>query len=377
MGRILALVNQKGGCGKTTTAIHVAAALAHRDLKTLLIDLDPQGHAAMGLGVELPSDRPTLSDVLSRTCLTGVGPSIGEAIVAARPGIDIVPANLGLAALESRLANVPGREERLAEHLAEITDNWDAIIIDSPPNLGLLTINALVAANEVTVPVEPSAFSAQGAERVLETIRVVAETTGHQLVVRVLPTMVSTNDLFASTLFGEFRERHPGLVLPLRIRRSALFPRAAARGCTIAEVYPRASAWRDYRETADELRRGWAQAAAPAAERFAGLKVVAGGIAFSHPHLGPEQVQLAGDFNDWTPDRSVQLRNGGGTWTKFMPVRPGRYEYKFILNGEWVPDPENPRHAVSRMGTDNSLIEVPPDLPGRPVPVRGVDAEAL
>lgn len=370
MAHVLALVNQKGGCGKTTTAIHLAGAFSRRGLRCLLIDLDPQCHAGMGMGIAPPADKPTLSDVLSRTALTGAGPDLEQAIICARPGIHMVPANLGLAALEARLASVPGREERLSEHLAQVVDDWDVVLIDSPPNLGLLTINALVAAGEALIPFEPATFALQGVERVLATIELVANQTEHRVVPRALPTMVPTHDLFASSLVHEFRDQHPGLVLPARIRRSSLFPRAAAQGKSLGEVFPRAAAWRDYRNVADILARGWAETR-PASPHFTGLRPLGQGLAFTHPEIPPEEILLAGSFNGWVPDQGVELRrSSNGGWVKYIAAPPGRYEYKFVIHGEWCPDPENPHTAPNEFGGANSLIDFAPLPPSRPAESR-------
>jgi chromosome partitioning protein len=368
VGVILALVNQKGGCGKTTTAIHLAAALARRELRVLVIDMDPQGHASMGLGIDPPTDRPSISEILAHTPLTGMGPGLEQAIVAARPGLDLVPANLGLAGLEARLASVPGREERLAEHLSEIGEGWDVVIIDSPPNLGLLTMNALVAAGEALIPLEPSPFTVQGIERVLETIQVVEDHTGHQMTPRVLPTMVSSRDPYASELIERMGAAHPGLLLPVRVRRSVLFPRAASVGKTVGELSSHAPAWRDYIEAAEILSRAWETAMAAGRPRFMGLRVVSGGVEFAHPDLEPEEVLLAGEFNDWVPDHGVEFRDRGEAgWTKFLRLAPGRYQYKFIVHGEWMPDPVNPRRASNTVGTENSVVDIPSPLPPRSI----------
>ncbi len=377
MGVILALVNQKGGCGKTTTAIHLSAALARRDVRVLLVDMDPQGHASMGLGVEPRSDRPSISEILAHTPLTCVGPGLEQAIVAARPGLDIIPANLGLAGLEARLATVPGREERLAEHLSEIVEGWDVVVIDSPPNLGLLTMNALVAAGEALVPLEPSPFTVQGIERLLETIKVVQDHTGHQITPRALPTMVSSRDPYAVELIERVADAHPGLVLPVRIRRSVLFPRAASVGKTVGELSSYAPAWKDYIEAAELLSRTWEHAMAEGRSRFMGLRVVAGGVEFTHPELEPADILLAGEFNDWAPDFGVELRDRGATgWTKFLRLAPGRYQYKFIIRGEWVPDPINPRRASNNVGTENSVVDIPVAvIPRAPAPRPEASAE--
>jgi len=368
---VVALANQKGGCGKTTSAIHLAAAFARRGLRVLLVDLDAQGHATLGLGVRVPPDRPALSEILSHTPLTGVGPGLEQAIVAARPGLDVVPANLGLAGLEIRLATVPGKEERLSEHLAQVRRGWDVVLLDCPPNLGLLTLNAITASHEVLVPFDATPFGLHGVERVLATLELVERHTRHRARPRAFATLWNARDWHARVLVDRFRDEHPGLVLEPTIRRSVLFPRAAARGRTVAEISPRAAGWKDYLALADVLTEAWAEHLGAATPAFSGLRVVPGGVAFGHPDLPPERIRIAGDFNDWQPDAGVQVRrNADGSWEKFLPVPPGTYEYKFILDGEWIPDPANPRVRVSRLGTQNSLVDVPPPLPGEPGPAR-------
>lgn len=363
MSLILSVVNQKGGCGKTTTAVHVACALATLDHRVLLIDMDPQGHAGLALGLEPSDHEPPLSEVLAHSPLTGIGRGLHEGIVAARPGIDCVPANLGLAALEAKLASVPGREDRLAEHLSEVGRGWEVIVVDAPPNLGLLTVNALVASHEALIPFEPSPFALQGVERVIETIDLVREMTGHRLEHRLLPTMVPARDRHAGELIGRAREQWGGRVMQHGVRRSVLFPRAAARGRGLCEISPRANAWQDYVRVTHELLDVWSTEARLEAPRFRGLRVVPDGLAFDHPKLPPAELSLAGDFNGWEPDRGVRLLQSVDGWEKRLTVPPGRYEYKFLMEGIWTPDPWNPRHVFNPHGTENSVIEVPPPLP--------------
>jgi chromosome partitioning protein len=363
MSLIVSVVNQKGGCGKTTTAVHLACAFATLDRRVLVVDLDPQGHAGMALGVEDQDHAPSLSEVLAHSPLSGLGRPLHEAIVAARPGIDCVPANLGLSVLESKLSSVPGREDRLAEHLSDVGRGWELVVIDAPPNLGLLTINALVASHEAIVPIEPSTFSIQGAERVIDTIGLVREMTGHRLEHRLLPTMFGARDRHAEQLLEAARNRWPGRVLQQRVRRSRLFGRAAARGRTLGEVDPRTHAWQDYVRIALELKETWSLEGRLETPRFRGLRVTPDGVAFDHPTLPAHQVLLAGDFNGWEPDRQVRLLQYPGGWEKRLACPPGRYEYKFVLEGTWTPDPWNPRHVFNPHGTENSVIEVPPPVP--------------
>jgi len=368
---VVALANQKGGCGKTTSAIHLAAAFARRGLRVLLVDLDAQGHATLGLGVRVPPERPSLSEILSHTPLTGVGPGLDQAITAARPGIDVVPANLGLAGLEIKLATVPGKEERLSEHLAQVRRGWDVVLLDCPPNLGLLTINAITASHEVLVPFDATPFGLHGVTRVLATLELVEEHTRHRARPRAFATLWTARDWHARVLLERFREEHPSLVLEPTIRRSVLFPRAAARGRTVPEISPRAAGWKDYLALAEALAAAWEDRLGARETTFSGLRVVPGGLAFGHPELPPERIRVAGDFNDWQPDRGVELRRlPDGSWEKFLAVPPGSYEYKFILDGEWIPDPANPRVRVSRLGTQNSLVEVPAPPPADPGGIR-------
>jgi chromosome partitioning protein len=369
MSTILALVNQKGGCGKTTSAIHVAAGAVEHGLRVLLVDLDPQGHAALGLGIESAGDRPALSEVLAHSPLSGGGEGLETAIVTARPGLDVVPGNLGLAGLELRLSNALGREERLAEHLASLVSGWDLVIIDSPPNLGLLTVNALMAANEVLIPLEPSRFALHGLDRVLGTIGMLRERTRHVVSCHALACMVNRRDHGGLALLDAVEAQRPGLLLPRRVRRSVLLPRAAATGRHLGETSPRAPAWRDYLEVTRVLVEVWQRSGRLRERAFGGLRHTPEGLAFSHDELPPDQVLLAGDFNAWIPDRGVELeRNGDGGWTKTIEVPPGRYAYKFIVAGTWSPDPCNPRRATNEWGVQNSLVEVPTPVVPRPGP---------
>lgn len=364
MGVIIAIASQKGGCGKTTTAVHLGQALAARGERVLLIDLDPQGHAGDSLGAIPDEDSPPLAEVLAHSPLTGVGPRLDQCLIASRPGLDVVPSTLALGTLETRLAPIPGREERLAEHLGEFVQGWDVILIDTPPNLGLLTVNALVAASECLVPLPPSPFALQGAERLLETLDMIEAMIEHEVTTRFLPVMAPVRDRYAAEIRRQARQRWDDRVLEVSIRRSVLFARAAARGRTAGELDPRSKAWLDYVEAASRLADTWNRSLAASPTRFSGLRVVPDGVCFSHSELRPEEIQLAGDFNGWRPDAGVQLKTlGRRGWLKFLHVPPGKYEYKFLIRDRWSPDPINPRQVFSPLGTENSVIEVPPARP--------------
>ena len=320
----------------------------------------------MGLGVEPPADGPALADLLLHP--EDLAPqTIDRAAVRARPGLDLLPASLGLAKFEAQASGAAERERRLGLVLREVHGAWDVFVIDCPPNLGLLTINALMASRQALIPFEPSPFAVQGAERVEATLGMICEMTGHQVQPRWLPTMLASRDRYGTQLLSGLREHRPGLVIGRGIRRSVVFARAAAEGKTVPEYAPRCAAAGDYPAVAELLIEEWNRARWLEHTSFEGLQATPGEVTFQHPLLPPEQVQLAGDFNQWIPDQDVVLQEDeDGSWTKRLTVPAGRYEYKFILRGEWSIDPWNPWEVPNSQGSTNSVIEVPA---GKEVPV--------
>src|SRR3989338_7687957 len=157
--RIISIANQKGGCGKTTTAINLASALSLNGKRTLLIDLDAQAHATLGLDID---GRDSIYNVISK--LTSRKLSIDNIIKNVEGKFDIVPSNILVGTLEQELADEIGRELKLAEIIASLKDRYDYILIDCPPSVGILTVNAIRASDEVLVPVETSRFSMQGVD---------------------------------------------------------------------------------------------------------------------------------------------------------------------------------------------------------------------
>ena len=188
--RTIAIVNQKGGCGKTTTAINLSAELAHRSLRALLIDLDPQGHCAAGLGVPEASILRGIDDALSADLRYDAG--IDEMLWEVGGGLNLIPSTVRLAALEAAgggLADKHDRDRRLMRLLEQVEDRFDFCVIDCPPTIGLLTFNALRAADETLVPVETGYFALRGAIRQVKTISTMAEKIGRPLDFFLLPTL--------------------------------------------------------------------------------------------------------------------------------------------------------------------------------------------
>lgn len=167
--RRLAVINQKGGVGKTTTTANLGAALARAGRRVLLIDLDPQAHLTLHFGVDLPEGRSNLYDVMVN------GASAQEVLIRMDGGVSILPGDIDLAGVEARLINVPGREMILRESIAAMEDSFDVALIDCPPALGVLTINALVAATEVVIPLQAHFFALQGLSKLLDTVSLVRQ----------------------------------------------------------------------------------------------------------------------------------------------------------------------------------------------------------
>ncbi|WP_221793230.1 ParA family protein [Oceanobacter mangrovi] len=215
---ILAITNQKGGVGKTTTAINLAASLAATKRRVLLLDLDPQGNATMGSGIDKYSLENSLYEVLTKRC------EIEDAIVAAEgAGYDLLPANGDLTAAEVELINVIGREQRLVRALDRVRDRYDYILIDCPPSLNMLTINALVAAEGVVIPMQCEYYALEGLSALMDTIESIQEAYNPTLRIEgLLRTMYDprnslTNDVSAQ-LQQHFGDRVYDTVIPRNVR---------------------------------------------------------------------------------------------------------------------------------------------------------------
>ncbi len=217
MARIIAVTNQKGGVGKTTTCVNLSAALAEVHRKVLLIDLDPQGHATMGSGVDKKEVRPTGCEVLLQEV------AIDEAIIKLPHGYDLLPGNADLTAAEMRLMPQPGREMRLKTLLAPIRDRYHYIIMDCPPSLGVLTLNALAAADSVLIPIQCEFFALDGLSALLDTIKAVRGTVNPDLRMEgLLRTMFDVRNNLGNEVSGQltrhFGERVFRTIVPRNVR---------------------------------------------------------------------------------------------------------------------------------------------------------------
>ena len=207
--RLLALVNQKGGCGKTTTAVNLAACLAVNKRRVLLIDLDPQANATVSLGVDPGRLTRTIYQVLVDDSMDdGTGLELASVIVPSNvPNLDVAPSSIDLAAAELELSARIGREKSLRKKILPVLDRYDYIIIDTPPSLGLLTLNALVACEEVIIPIQTHYYALLGMRQLLRTLKVVREEVGHQIeIAGVVPTMYDARTSISKEIIHGIRE---------------------------------------------------------------------------------------------------------------------------------------------------------------------------
>ncbi|WP_396641658.1 ParA family protein [Microbacterium sp.] len=247
--RIIALCNQKGGVGKTTTTINLAASLAHYGRRVLVVDFDPQGALSAGLGIQT-HDVPTVYDLLLDTKRDP-----REIIVPSRTeGLDVLPANIDLSAAEVHLVNEVARETILARVLRHISREYDVILIDCQPSLGLLTVNALTASHGVLIPMECEFFAMRGVALLIETIEKVRDRLNPAIELDgVLATMYDSRTLHAREVLERVVEAFGDDVLETVIGRTVKFPDASVSGLPIIEFAPEHAAAQAYLRLAREL----------------------------------------------------------------------------------------------------------------------------
>jgi|CXWL01.1.fsa_nt_gi chromosome partitioning protein len=257
--RRIAVINQKGGVGKTTTTANLGAALAEAGLRVLLIDLDPQGHLTLHYGAEAGPDQATIYDVLTS------GVSIKEATIAVRDRITLVPADIDLAASEAELVSVTGREVLLREAIEPIDADHDIMLIDCAPSLGVLTINALAASHEVLIPLQAHFFGLQGLGKLLETVTLVRQRINSRLEVGgvVLCMHEPTTRLAAEVVedLRKFIESGRGTsnvwarakIYNTSIRRNIKLAESCSFGQTVFDYAPKSNGALDYAQLAVEI----------------------------------------------------------------------------------------------------------------------------
>ncbi len=294
--RVLAMMNQKGGVGKTTTTVNLAAAIAEQGRRVLIVDLDPQAHASLHLGVE-DDDQPTVYDLLFEPEM-----GVGECVRKIHANLDIVPAETDLAAVETELAAYGDRNARLAKAINDGSLPYEFVLLDCPPALGLLTLNALTAAQEVIIPMQAHFLALQGVSKLLETVGLVRDQLNP--VLRVAGIVLCMHDSQTShskevvadlERFFESQRASPTAWSSARvyrpaIRRNIKLAECPSFGQSIFDYAPWAPGAVDYRKLAETIVAEWdrALAAAKASDLSeAEIRVLRGSLASSKPPMMP------------------------------------------------------------------------------------------
>jgi chromosome partitioning protein len=366
--RIITISNQKGGCGKTTTSINLAAALASNSRKVLLIDLDPQAHATSGLNIKTDiSIYNVLSKITNKKCrLEEIIQNLGE-------NFDIAPSGIILSTLEQELSGEIGRESRLCDTLKNFKNNYDYILIDCPPNLGILTINAIRAASEIIIPVEASRFSLEGVSQLTSIINLIKERLNHSVEFRILVANFDSRLQHSFTMLEKIKTDYQNKMFSNIIHVNVKLKEAQNEGLNILAYDKYCRGAKDYFSLSREIiTQEITPAPSQAPEKTSVEKTFEkrmkeilkeelprlNEVVLSVNAPDAQEVYLAGEFNNWKLDENSRMEKNNGCWTKSLNLNNGKYRYRFVIDGNWSQDTANPLAQLNSYGTLDSLLEV-------------------
>lgn len=363
--KVLAIANQKGGCGKTTTAVNLAASLANLKRNVLVIDLDPQGHSSYHLGIDIAKAQASIYNVL--TSRKDRSSTIEDIIVNILDNLDLAPSSVLLSTIEQEFREVEGAVSKLYEVLYGMKRPYDIIIIDCPPNLGFLTFNALRAANLVIIPVEPSRFAILGLNKLINMIELIALKLQHTPKIRGLVTIYDKRSNFAKRTLQDICDYFKDNMFKTIIRINITLKEACAKGLPIIKYNPNCKGAEDYISLGNEIieQEKYFEIEGfypkydtrPSPTEIPIEKKFVQNFIFYAPSAN--KIYLVGDFNNWTIDESNTMTpKENGRWEKSLELPPGRYRYRFLVDGKWTHDPNNDRSEPNPFGEIDSILEI-------------------
>lgn len=410
--RIIAIVNQKGGCGKTTTAINLAALAARRGRRTLLVDMDPQSHCAAGLGIPEDAIEGGTTAVMRGEC-DGVDPE--EVCWEVGHRFQVLPSTIMLSAVEASAHDASTDIQcRLEQFLGRARASFDCVYIDCPPALGILTFSALRAATEALIPVETGYFSLRGAQRQWDTIEALVRRLGRTLPRWIVPTIHDPASRLAARILETLTQQFDPWLAPVVIRAHDSLREAASLGQPICEYETGGAAEQDFAALLDWLDAlpVPATASAPMAEEqptsrageilrriqpeqtgvpapAIGLSPLTGsptptvprpldadasvaddastfgavitrqGIQFRQPGRPEQTMAVSGDFNGWSTSATpLRWNAASNAFEAIVPLPPGTYHYQVVVDGRAGPDPHNHGDLSSAEDASISVVEV-------------------
>ena len=251
--RIIAIANQKGGCGKTTTAINISSSLSLRGQRVLLIDCDPQSHATMGLNIRPYDLEKSMYHVMTARGDELLG--IDDIVISIKDNFDLAPSSVILSAVEQELSGMEGREDRFLQAIKGIRQTYDYIIIDCPPSIGLLCFNALRACEEVIIPIDMSLFSLRGVAKLIEIIILLKNKLDHDIISRALITMYDSRTRYSKRVLEKVKEEFGENVFDTVIRYNIRLRETVDYGMPIGDYDKHSIGYQDYENLAQEIIR--------------------------------------------------------------------------------------------------------------------------
>jgi chromosome partitioning protein len=338
--KIIAIMNQKGGCGKTTTAVNLAHALSKQGLKTLLIDLDPQAHTTFSLGIR---NTKGICELIEAQ-LNSISFSLREHATQRDENLFVISSSVGLSALDHKLSILDDKLFIMYKILSQPPAWFDYCIIDCPPNLGVLTLNAFFAATFILVPLTACSLAMKGVGVLNQIIQMMTRSHPSSPVVYYLLTQYDRRFRYSLHFLEEIRAILKDKLLSTTIRTNINLREAASEQKSIFEHKPYSRGAHDYFTLSEELRQitektQWAR------------------FFFKGKEL--QEIFVVGDFNKWQKDTSYKMKKlDQENWTLNISLPKGTYRYKFLVDQHWINDPINQLQEDDSYGGRNSVLMI-------------------